>query len=659
MRYVELYKRASLDGPALREVSVKRIVVTTLIAAALFPLAAMPVVGQTPATVDDATWLAPASIPFDLAGDGPAPTGILRLAVAINGNFEPSVELATLDVTLNGDLLPTDLDEIYVTWESQFNANRDGTYDQDADEIELVTMTDMGGSDSFSPGPPFIGGPYTLTMTLPDNEITYQQSGNGYAYIFVAVDFANGVDTSKAVDIRVENITQGPYNAAGPPTVNGGWDQAGPFPGVATTVELDDYEVSVTGDASFLGGSTLAAPGSTVTALQLDFTIPDAELRPTGYVKLNSLTFNRVGTAVDADTAANGITVYADDDGTPGFSVGDTIYGTGTMTSGTAVVNLTTNDLILSSGNLTYYVAVDVTEAAVPTHTFGLQIAAPGNGTDVAFGDGLTDIAQDAFIAAQFGLPGNNQSFEYQQVGLVDPAALSEPGTAYTFEIEEADDTVAPSVVVTTPNDGDIEVSRSVVIQVAFSEGMDTIEESDVTISGSLSGPIDLTTDGTFEFNTSSRQSFTFTKDSPYEPLETVTVTVSGTVTDDSSNLNPMGTDYQFSFTTGDIVGQLSFTDIIVTNNQISADNAAMQIYVETPEGSEATDSVTIAVFTANGRRVATLTRAGETYEDVIARQPVVWDGTNDRGQALGPGLYFVQVSSDGYRNALRALIVR
>ena len=36
-----------------------------------------------------------------------------------------------------------------------------------------------------------------------------------------------------------------------------------------------------------------------------------------------------------------------------------------------------------------------------------------------------------------------------------------------------------------------------------------------------------------------------------------------------------------------------------------------------------------------------------------------VWDGTNDRGRPLGPGLYFVQIVVAGNKQTLKVMIVR
>jgi len=729
------------------------------VAAGLVTLAAVPVLGQA-LTVGNAVFIAPTSIPVDLAGDGPIPTGIARLAVAVNGNGQPYREIASLDITLNGDLVPTDLAEVYVTYESQTSVDRDGTYDADGTEVVLRTMTNEGGSGSFTGS-----GPYSLTMTLPDNEIRFFQGGNGYAILYVAVEFANGVDTSKALDIRVENIANGLYNAGGAPTVDD--TIAGPFPAAGADIQLDDYEVTVTGDASFLGAGTLAPPGTTVDTLRLDFGVADATLATDGYVKVDSIRVHRIGTATDSDIATAGINIFADDDGTPGFSGGDTIYGTATMSGGYANVTLSTNDLNLSTGNLTYYVSADVSSGAVAGNTFGLEIETPA--TDIVFGDGITDIAGgDVWLIGQ-GFSGLITSFEYDQIGAIDPVTTSTPATTYTFEIDQGEDVTPPTVNLTSPDNGDVGVLRDAVITVSFSEPMTPVVASDITIVGSASGAIDPATDGTFTFNTATGQSFTFAKSTQYEYEEVVTVTVKNTVQDDAPIPNAMVSDYVFSFTiepptpptvlgtvpgdsatevainttvsiifseamdeatildaanfslvqtgstdeiagtmtyspagftaiftpdeafgydtgytatittgmidsegtaleadyewtftTGSAAAGLTFTDIIVANNRITPGSSApMRIFIEVPAGLAATDPVSVQVFTANGRRVATLTTSGETFGDVIARQPILWDGTNDRGQALGPGLYFVQISSGTYRRALRVMIVR
>ena len=216
---------------------------------------------------------------------------------------------------------------------------------------------------------------------------------------------------------------------------------------------------------------------------------------------------------------------------------------------------------------------------------------------------------------------------------------------------------VPPTVLVSIPVNGANDAGIGTTVSVVFSEAMD---EATVTNDANFS----LTeTGGTDEIAgalnySADANTVTFTPDASFSFSTSYTATVTTGVTDAEGS--PLAVDHTFTFTTASAAASLSFTDIIVANNRIVPGSTdPMRIFIETPEGLAGTDVVTIQVYTSTGRRVATLTTAGETYADVIARQPILWDGTNGRGQPLGPGLYFVQVNSAGYRRALRVMIVR
>jgi len=81
-------------------------------------------------------------------------------------------------------------------------------------------------------------------------------------------------------------------------------------------------------------------------------------------------------------------------------------------------------------------------------------------------------------------------------------------------------------------------------------------------------------------------------------------------------------------------------------------------IFIPQPTSNPA-DKVTVQVFTPTGRRVATLVNA-ESYSSLVSRLPLLWDGTNGKSQKLGPGLYFIRITSaGGYSRTLKVMIVR
>jgi hypothetical protein len=49
----------------------------------------------------------------------------------------------------------------------------------------------------------------------------------------------------------------------------------------------------------------------------------------------------------------------------------------------------------------------------------------------------------------------------------------------------------------------------------------------------------------------------------------------------------------------------------------------------------------------------------GAEIETISSGRKILWDGTNDRGKGLGPGMYFVQVRVAGRKSVLKVMIVR
>jgi hypothetical protein len=221
-----------------------------------------------------------------------------------------------------------------------------------------------------------------------------------------------------------------------------------------------------------------------------------------------------------------------------------------------------------------------------------------------------------------------------------------------TFTIEEE---TIPTVFATVPANNATGTAIDTVVSVVFSEPMDEESVTDganfsLVASGATEGVA-----GTLAYNADAN-TVTFTPDEALAYDTEYTATVAAGVLDAEGSALEEG--YAFSFTTVAQVGE--FENAIVANNRIQPGSSEpMRIYLEVPAGANATDAVAIQVYTATGRRVATLTAAGDTYASVIARQPILWYGTNGRGQDLGPGLYFIQVRSAGFEQSFRALIVR
>jgi hypothetical protein len=94
---------------------------------------------------------------------------------------------------------------------------------------------------------------------------------------------------------------------------------------------------------------------------------------------------------------------------------------------------------------------------------------------------------------------------------------------------------------------------------------------------------------------------------------------------------------------------------LIAGNRIVSGGNQQALIFVTEPPGGPS-QRVSVQVFTTSGRRVATLAN-NIPFSSISV--PIVWDGTNGRGDKLGPGLYFVQIRAGSYKRVLKVMIVR
>ena len=56
---------------------------------------------------------------------------------------------------------------------------------------------------------------------------------------------------------------------------------------------------------------------------------------------------------------------------------------------------------------------------------------------------------------------------------------------------------------------------------------------------------------------------------------------------------------------------------------------------------------------------MATLVNAAAVYSDLVDDLPLLWYGTNGRGDDLGPGIYFIRISATGWVRTLKVMVVR
>lgn len=90
-------------------------------------------------------------------------------------------------------------------------------------------------------------------------------------------------------------------------------------------------------------------------------------------VTASSITLTRTGTAVDGDTAANGISVYYDVNTDSALDGGDTLLGSGSFSGGTVTIAI--SQVLSTATWRNLLVVVDMTAGATADATIGVQLA--------------------------------------------------------------------------------------------------------------------------------------------------------------------------------------------------------------------------------------------------------------------------------------------
>jgi hypothetical protein len=196
-----------------------------------------------------------------------------------------------------------------------------------------------------------------------------------------------------------------------------------------------------------------------------------------------------------------------------------------------------------------------------------------------------------------------------------------------------------------------VDVLIDTTITIVFSEGMDETSAAtsgNYTFETSGGTPVPFTPTYNETTNTT-----TLVPDSELSYQTNYVVTVESTITDYYGN--PMTADYQFTFSTKKQYPD--FTQPAVIKNRIGTGaNSEALIFVPEPPGGPST-RVSVQAFTTTGRLVRTFYR--NVPHSTIGTAPISWDGTNDRGDPLGPGMYFVQIRMGSEKRVLKVMIVR
>lgn len=202
-----------------------------------------------------------------------------------------------------------------------------------------------------------------------------------------------------------------------------------------------------------------------------------------------------------------------------------------------------------------------------------------------------------------------------------------------------------PVVLSVFPANGSTDVPIGSTVQAVFSKPIDdTTLDANFTVEDYLGSPIS----GTITYDAGSFTA-TFTPAAPFRYLKTYTATIATGVTDSEGTALSIGKTWDFT--------TFGFEKATVVNNRIvSGGNSETLIFVPAPPNTS--DKVSVQVFTTTGRLVRTFYR-NATYSAIESQLPITWNGTNDRGQDLGPGMYFVQIVVAGTKQTLKVMIVR
>lgn len=265
-------------------------------------------------------------------------------------------------------------------------------------------------------------------------------------------------------------------------------------------------------------------------------------------------------------------------------------------------------------------------------------------------------------------------SFDGTREATFTPSSLLQTGLVYTATIttalEDTDDlslltdkvwsfetTSRPFVASVTPPQGTTGVNRATTIRATFSKDMkaSTIDSPAtnfiVFIDNNSNSTYDAGTDtvipGSVTYDAGTYTA-TFTPDSDLG-YSAYTATITTGVED------PDGIAMAASKTWGFSTVPTLNEPLVAGNRIVSGGNQQALIFVTEPPGGPSA-RVSVQVFTTSGRRVVTLVN-NLPFSSISV--PIIWDGTNGRGEKLGPGLYFVQIRAASYKRVLKVMIVR
>lgn len=481
----------------------------------------------------------------------------------------------------------------------------------------------------------------TVTVTSTDANATIPSGADRNLWIAIDYNSTTLNDTPAKVSYFIDTIYYG-GSAGGTGST---FDPAAAYGVDPTRTEnINDYYVSISG-AGAVANATENQGENDVVVLSLTFsgTVDDEAVDK----EIAGITVQSVGDR-DLDIGSPGVRLHWDANSNGLYDSGtDLQVATGMLSGGQAVLTTTPLDgnARFNAAAKNYLVVVNVDLNATIGNTIGLEISNPS--TDITFRDALDD--PGTYLSAES---------EYNQVGYITTDTIT--WTTNTFTVTPAPDLNPPQVLATNPLSGGTDVEPDTTISIVFSQYM--LEEA---TGGGVLNPANyelrnIVTDTTIAVTptyNSSAQTLTLTPAGNLDWASTYRLTLDQTIVDvDGQTLfDQYATDYQFTFVTRPEFPVVSEPTAIM-NRIGTGTNSETVILIPTPPKG-ASEKISVQAFTTTGRLVKTFCK--NVPYSAITDGRFIWDGTNDRGDPLGPGMYFVQVRTESYKRVLKVMIVR
>jgi len=575
--------------------------------------------------------IAPSSIPVGASGTTDIGMALVSFRTVGNGDYT-SISSITVQATSDGSFDDSWVSAIRVYFELHDAAVNPGEYDHGAGINDV--RADTGGPYTFSGG--------LATIALDPTVVYFGRPGGAPNYLYVVFDISASAGTSTNLGCEITSITYGLPNVGTGSTSN-------PTPH-GTRKPLDDY--TVTAAATGTAPATAAQGAANVGLFRLDLSLADSSAT----AQLKSVRVRRVA-GLDAYLSTGGVLLYEDDGDDvfePGAGDGSAV-ATASLSSSSATLTLSPSIAVPGSGK-SFFVAVNVHDTnAVIGESFGLEIQNPA--ADITFEDTILDDDDNDSSVYAWVTFSATQQYAYDQEAYVDPASTAAiPVGTNTFEIVPSDDGIPPSVLATNPTNGASNVDQAATISIVFSEGMTVASVEDEGNFELRNLNLDTAVSFTATYN-EAIQTATLTPDADLSWAATYRVTVysgAGGVLDYYGN--GMSSNYTFLFTVRSQYPDVS-EPTALNNRIVSGGNSQVVILIPEPPAGDS-DRMSVQVFTTTGKLVRTFYR-DTAYSTIAASLPLLWDGTNGRGQPLGPGMYFIQIQATNFKRALKVLIVR